>query len=342
MDKTIATGVTTPQYQPLQFTGTARDYFGIWIVNILLTVLTLGIYSAWAKVRRRRYFQGHTILEGHGFGYHATGKQILLGRLLALGLIILLFIPFVNFFAYTGVLAVLPMLYHRSLRFNAQMTSYRNVRFSFQGTTGGAYKAFLLGPLISSMSFGVLMPISAQWQQEYIGNNMMYGDRPFKTEIPITSLYRIWFIPIIFTGFLVATYIVFMIVMINDKTGSIHLFLPFLFMLTYFVTIIAWMVYAVSLRNLAWSHSIFDNKHPIRSTMGRRRYLWIIVTNSIVSIVTFGLMRPWAAVRTARFTWENTAIKFTEDLGEIVSQVEKTGAPMAAEYLDLEGFDFGF
>ncbi len=39
-----------------EFTGDGREYFRIWIVNVSLTVITLGIYSAWAKVRRMRYF----------------------------------------------------------------------------------------------------------------------------------------------------------------------------------------------------------------------------------------------------------------------------------------------
>jgi len=38
------------------FTGKGGEYFRIWIVNICLTILTLGIYSAWATVRTRRYF----------------------------------------------------------------------------------------------------------------------------------------------------------------------------------------------------------------------------------------------------------------------------------------------
>jgi uncharacterized membrane protein YjgN (DUF898 family) len=38
----------------LEFTGCAGEYFRIWIVNVCLSVLTLGIYSAWAKVRRKR------------------------------------------------------------------------------------------------------------------------------------------------------------------------------------------------------------------------------------------------------------------------------------------------
>ena len=49
------------------FTGTAREYFGIWIVNVLLTIITLGVYSAWAKVRRQRYFYGNTWLAGANF-----------------------------------------------------------------------------------------------------------------------------------------------------------------------------------------------------------------------------------------------------------------------------------
>lgn len=49
------------QTLPFRFTGTARQYFGIWIVNLLLTLLTLGVYAARAKVRTKRYFYGNTI-----------------------------------------------------------------------------------------------------------------------------------------------------------------------------------------------------------------------------------------------------------------------------------------
>ncbi len=35
---------------PLNFTGKGSEYFKIWIVNIALSLITLGIYSAWAKV----------------------------------------------------------------------------------------------------------------------------------------------------------------------------------------------------------------------------------------------------------------------------------------------------
>ncbi len=67
------------------FGGSAGEYFRIWIVNLLLSIVTLGIYSAWAKVRRLRYFYGNTFLDRHNFDYHASPVRILIGRIIVLG-----------------------------------------------------------------------------------------------------------------------------------------------------------------------------------------------------------------------------------------------------------------
>ena len=72
----------------LQFEGSGFEYFKIWIVNILLTIVTLGLYYPWAKVRNRRYFCANSTLDGRNFEYHATGKQLFLGYLIAMGLLI--------------------------------------------------------------------------------------------------------------------------------------------------------------------------------------------------------------------------------------------------------------
>jgi hypothetical protein len=72
-----------PRVERIRFSGTAGEYFGIWIVNLFLTVITLGIYSAWAKVRKKRYFYGNTWLADGNFEYHGNPLAILKGRLLA-------------------------------------------------------------------------------------------------------------------------------------------------------------------------------------------------------------------------------------------------------------------
>jgi hypothetical protein len=62
---------TQPEIYRFEFRGKAGEYFRIWIVNVVLSILTLGIFSAWAKVRARRYFYGNTYLNGSSFDYHA-------------------------------------------------------------------------------------------------------------------------------------------------------------------------------------------------------------------------------------------------------------------------------
>jgi len=72
---------------PVVFTGRAGEYFGIWIVNLLLSIVTLGIYSAWAKVRRKKYFYNNTLIDNVGFDYHASPIAILKGRIIAVVLL---------------------------------------------------------------------------------------------------------------------------------------------------------------------------------------------------------------------------------------------------------------
>src|SRR6185295_361544 len=67
-----------------QFTGKGGEYFAIWIVNLLLTIITFGIYSPWAKVRREQYFHRNTLLDGHAFDYTGQPIKILIGRVLVL------------------------------------------------------------------------------------------------------------------------------------------------------------------------------------------------------------------------------------------------------------------
>src|SRR4249920_2104751 len=71
-----------PESAPLEldrmsFSGTGPEYFRIWIVNLALTIATLGIYSAWAKVRRLQFFYRHTRLAGAGFDYHGDPIALL-------------------------------------------------------------------------------------------------------------------------------------------------------------------------------------------------------------------------------------------------------------------------
>jgi uncharacterized membrane protein YjgN (DUF898 family) len=154
----------TPPTIPIKFTGTGKEYFKIWIVNLLLSVLTLGIYSAWAKVRTRRYFYGNTSLAGSAFEYHAQPMAILKGRFIAVAALVLYvlvnqFVPVAGI-GLAVVLALLtPWAIWRSIQFNARMTSYRNVRFGFGGSVKKAYKYLFFIPLLPFLVAAVIAGI---------------------------------------------------------------------------------------------------------------------------------------------------------------------------------------
>jgi uncharacterized membrane protein YjgN (DUF898 family) len=132
----------------LRFTGSGSEYFRIWIVNLLLTLVTLGFYYPFAKVRRLRYFYANTRVGEHALGFHASPRKMLRGYLLV-SLMFLLYAVAGRFSELAGLLALLivgaiwPALLKSSLQFRLANTSWRGLRFRFEGSTGGAYRALL-------------------------------------------------------------------------------------------------------------------------------------------------------------------------------------------------------
>ncbi|MEM9318800.1 MAG: YjgN family protein [Pseudomonadota bacterium] len=147
--------------QTFDFRGRAGEWFGIWIVNLLLSIVTFGIYSAWAKVRRLKYFYNNSYMDGRNFDYHATGWQILKGRLIFIaGYVVFSLIvslaPIVGLILLIGLVALIPWLLVRAMMFNARMTSFSNVRFNFVGTYGRSFLVFILLPFVLYLAFGLL------------------------------------------------------------------------------------------------------------------------------------------------------------------------------------------
>lgn len=132
---------TQQQQHAFEFTGSGKEYFKIWIVNLLLTILTLGIYSAWAKVRRLQYFYRNTRLNDTSFEYHGTPKAILKGRLIAVGLFAVYSIagkvnPFLGVAIGLLMALVMPWLIVRSLRFKLITAAIADCAFPLPATTG--------------------------------------------------------------------------------------------------------------------------------------------------------------------------------------------------------------
>ncbi|MCP4934144.1 MAG: DUF898 domain-containing protein [bacterium] len=151
--------------QALSFDGKSLEYFRIWIVNILLTIVTVGLYFPWAKVRTNRYFYANSKLDARNFEYHATGKQLFFGYLIAMGLFVLYSIlqqisPRLGLILFVAFLLALPWIIWRSMIFGLRMTSFSNVRFGFAGKLGRAYLNYLIMPIGLYVLFFLLIVIT--------------------------------------------------------------------------------------------------------------------------------------------------------------------------------------
>ncbi|MDR7297291.1 uncharacterized membrane protein YjgN (DUF898 family) [Pelomonas aquatica] len=135
-----------PRVLQIRFTGSGSEYFRIWSVNLLLILVTLGLYLPFAKARRIRYFYANTLVEGQALSFHGDPWKMFRGFLL---LIVLMgtysaaghFSSTAAFVAFLILCAVWPALWRASLQFRLGNTSWRGLRMRFDGSLTDAYLA---------------------------------------------------------------------------------------------------------------------------------------------------------------------------------------------------------
>lgn len=363
-----------------EFTGSGSEYFRIWIVNLLLTLATLGVYSAWAKVRREKFFYQHTRLAGTGFDYHGQPSAILRGRILAVALIGLAYAeflgPVVMICAWIVLIGLMPWLMQRSMRFRLANSSYRGLRFAFTGSAAQAYRIFggyaliallLVGVPMTVISTGagpllaLLVPIGisilyplvhASWRQ-YVINHARFGNAEFSG-----SFLRKPFVGIYFSAlglWLLIGVIAFVAVAI---TGSLDALLsrraagdggPGIFsviagvvggLAAYAIAFAIWPYITARVQNLCWNLTRVG-PHAMSSTLEPFAFVRLQLKNLVLTIVTLGLYRPFAAVATARMRLAALGLLPAGDIDEVVAGIS-AGQQQAvgSEALDLLGIDF--
>ena len=121
---------------PVRFSATGSEYLRIWIVNLLLIVVTFGIYLPWAKVRKLKYFYNNTRIDEEPLDFHGEPKKMLRGTMIV-GVFFLVYSKAAGFAPIAGLIAVLallvlwPLLFRASMRFRLANTSWRGLRFRF-------------------------------------------------------------------------------------------------------------------------------------------------------------------------------------------------------------------
>ena len=330
----------TPRMSPFTFSGEGREYFGIWIVNILLSILTLGIYSAWAKVRNKQYFYGNTELESARFEYTADPKRILFGRLIAFAFFVVYSIlselsVVTALIAFGMLVAFMPWAIRQALRFNARYSNYRNVPFRFTGSLSGAFVAFIAWPVLAMLTLGLLTPMMLQRQQHFILDNHHWGTVPFHFSAPVSAYYMM---SLKLAGCLIGGGLLLWVLALIGLPG----FLVFMLVPALYLVLMA--LFSVTMANLKFNFTTLRTgrrEHAFEAYWDTSSYFQLILVNTLATLFTLGLFTPWAKVRAARYAAEHTEAMVDGSLDDIAAAEQEKTSTIAEGVGDLFDLDVG-
>jgi uncharacterized membrane protein YjgN (DUF898 family) len=347
------------------FTGNAKEYFRIWIVNLFLSIVTIGIYSPWAKVRKRRYFCGNTWVADANFEYHGNPVAILKGRIVAVLALVLYnlaghFLPRLGTVILIALMVAAPWLIVRSLQFNAVNSSYRNLRFHFHGRYREGLSA--IAPLILSPLIALLLPfepgqvpkgndiwllllpsvpillfypyIVARIKRFQVARSA-YGSAPFEFVAGVGKFYRLYFVAmvILVVGSIGAGIFAVGLALI-PVVG--WLAIPFFYVL---VSAVFFAYTRTRVANLTFNSTSLSQRVRFASTLKARKLGWMYFENLLCIILTLGLMVPWAVMRTAQYRASCLRLECGGDLegflGDVARPVAATGDQLG-EFFDVD------
>ena len=361
----------------LRFTGSGSEYFRIWIVNLLLTLVTLTLYWPFARARRLVYFHRNTLLGTDALGFHADPWKMFRGYLLMLALGgvywgVSRFVPALKWLPLLVMAALWPLLWRSSLFFRLSNTSWRGVRFGFAGSVGMAYRVML--PLLLPMMLLVLAgsfveaPDLAQksWIQTFFvltggltvvfllglpwlmarlsayqhsGYVFTRERSSLETKQIIGGLYLIGL-----KIFGIALLLVLLAGLLAAAAGAGAGKSGVLVILGLFYVVIPLVLlpyFQARVQNLLWGQTRSE-QIEIHSELHFTDLFKVNALNWLLIVVTLGLYWPFAAVRTARVRLQALAVEVHGDVDTWVAEApQRPGGVLGDAAGDALGLDMG-
>jgi uncharacterized membrane protein YjgN (DUF898 family) len=323
----------------LTFHGKGSALFGRYLVNVLLSLVTLGIYSFWGKVKILQYQYEQTQLGGSPFRFLGTGGQLFVGYLKFLGVMLLtmvlpmvilfavvftsamngetetgaVLVPLLVFYAYLLLLVavLIPIAVKGFFRYRLRVSSWRGITGTYRGLNKELIPMYLGGLLLTLVTLGIY----GAWFQvkitKYVYSKISYGN-----------------LAVEFTG-----------------KGRDLFFIGLKGGLLMIITLgIYWFWYARNVYRWTAANTVIvqgETKAALSTpiTAGALFKFW--VPNLLLLVVTLGLAFPWFTVNSMKFFFANLTLPDAIDL-ETVAQGDTPSANSLGEtmhdYLDLGDF----
>jgi len=268
----------------LSFIGRGGTLLGIYLLNMVGIVFTLGVYTFWAKVRVRRYLFGQLEVAEERLEYHGLGGELLRGALKAalvfgLPLAVVRTLPtlidigvggaVVTWILSTLFIALfLPVARVGARRYRLSRTSWRGIRFSFRGHAGPYLRIFLRGWCLTMLTLGIYYPVYAVRSHGYLVAHSTFGTAPFDFDGDGTDLLLDW---------------VYALLLTLPTFGFV------------------WFWFGARRTHYLWAHTTLAGaRFEFPVTAGELMRLRL--GNAALLLLSLGIAYPWTVVRNARFT----------------------------------------
>jgi len=305
----------------LSFSGEGTTLFALRVRNLLITLLTLGVYSFWGKALVRRYLIGQISVDQDRLAFHGTGKELLLGWLRASPfLALIIFLPNVlpllwktpqalivgQLIVFGAIGLLVPIARAGAYRYRLNRTSWRGIRFSFQGSTLRMLKLYLQAYLLIPLTVGLYTPyFVVRTEREQLGHSA-FGDRNFQFSGKGSELLPCF--------------------MCSLPLGILSLGL-------------FWPWYRALRSRYLWANTTYGDAR-FRSHATGLGLLGLWSGNLAILMFTLGLGSSWTLTRTLRFWSQHIEVVGDPLLGPVRQSAASTNAA-GESFTDFLGFEFG-
>jgi uncharacterized membrane protein YjgN (DUF898 family) len=343
-----------------EFTGTWQEYLPIALTNLLLTIVTLGIYRFWAKARERRYLWSRTRFIDDSLEWSGTGKEMFIGFVVVMIVLLPIFFGLqlaVQALVLRGMVAasvLLVIAFYLGLFYLIGVARFRALRYRlsrswWHGIRGGSDDGgwdfglkYMGKTVLGVLPFGLLVPwsMTSLWNDRW--NRMSFGQNPFEARASTDGLFGRWLlvyiVPVI-GGVVMSIGLAGVMASVGhggDPTAAMGTMFLAVLGLYLAVILVTLSFYALFFRKVAEATSVAGIDFAF--TAHTTDWLKLILGNIGLIIVTLGFGLMFIGYRNWSFV-----VRHMEATGEVnldLLKQSQTRAPGEAEGL-ADAFDIG-
>lgn len=197
---------SSTQQTPFHFQKRNGPLFKLYLKTLLLSVVTLGVYSFWGKVAITKFIYNNLAFGKRSFDYHATGKERFIGFIKGMGILAAIIIAYAIIYKLSPVLGsvllfllyvfgifwVGPFVVMGKWKYLLSRSSYCNVRFKFTGGFKEISSIWISGILLTLVTLGFYNPIFQNKLHKYLIDNSRFGTLEFRYDGINKEYFWIW------------------------------------------------------------------------------------------------------------------------------------------------------